>query len=128
MAIEAWSLGFSHWPLKQRLNHAAGGDGVRALEAIVHGFSEVKPHAVVNSGVQVGGIHGMLGGIGGVSIRSADDLPGTDASAGEEGAAALAPMVASGITINLRRATEFAEAGDKRLIQTTTLVKVLNER
>src|SRR5262245_2699539 len=70
---------------------------------------------------------GVFGGLGTFVIRSADDTATLNSAACERGAEYVRPVVATGLCVDFRRASEFAPCDNHGRFEQSALIEILNE-
>src|SRR5438128_11956986 len=90
-------------------------------------LADVEAEVVEESGYQVAVLDGTLVGSGAVLRGGADHLPGAHAAAGQEAGGDLRPVVAAGIFVDARRASEVAPDDHREVPVEAAVVDVLDE-
>src|SRR5205085_1286574 len=87
----------------------------------------VDAEQVVDRGVKVLGTVGRVSGPLGAGGRLAEDAAALDAAAAQRYRERRAPVVATGVAVDARRAAELTRHHDQRALQQTTLMQVVEQ-
>ena len=87
----------------------------------------IDSKAVIHRGEQVTGRDGAIDGCTRMSIAGADNLPPTNATAGQDHAPNPRPVVAAARCIDPGRSAKFARGDHERGFQSTTPIQVIDQ-
>ncbi len=73
-------------------------------------------------------VDGSVGDFSSDPVGRSDDLAGAESASGEEGAADFRPVIATGLLVDARGATELAPGDHQRVVEHASLVEVGNKR
>src|SRR5262249_29055112 len=100
----------------------AVADAVGTAGAVVDLALGRDAERMVDGRVEVRRRDGTVLDVGGAGVACAVDLPAADATPGEQGGLALAPVVAPAVAIDQRCSAELAGHSDQRLIEQAALL------
>ena len=99
-----------------------------ALERCHHFLIRVDAEGMAERGVEVRDLHGVVLRFVAVFVGRADNRATLDAAASHEAGEDVRPVIAAGVFVDLRRAAEFAEHDDQRLLQHAGLGEISDQR
>ena len=82
----------------------------------------------IERGEHFGKVNGAVDDLAAEPVGGADHLPGPEAAAGEEPAADLRPVVAPGVLVDQRRASELPPGDDGHILVEAAGMEILDER
>ncbi len=113
--------------LRERQDLAVA-DGEGAVEEVADFGLGGDAQRLEDGGVEVGGGAGLGFGEGGVAVGAAVDLASTDTAAGEGDRVGIGIVVAAGVGVDARGATEIGQQDDERFIERSSVGEVLQQR
>ena len=91
------------------------------------GLGRIDAEVAIERGEHFGKVNGAIDDLAAEPVGGADHLPGAEATAGEEPAADLRPVVAPGVFVDQRRASELPPGDDGHVLVEAAGMEILDE-